>query len=134
MTVRELSKLYYLSKLIDLDSIRLAELESRLQPGATGFNGMPRNPSPKNMMEEIVPLIIEIEKKLKKERDDYIKERLVIEDYIRSVEDYQMRLILSYRYVDLLTWAQTARKIGGGNTEDSVKKMCYRFLRNSEKS
>ena len=23
--------------------------------------------------------------------------------------------------------------IGGGNTEDSVKKACYRFLRNSEK-
>ena len=134
MTVRELSKLYYLNKLIERDTLRLSELENRLQPGGMNFNGMPRNPSPKNMMEEIIPLIIEIEEQIKKEQEDYIRERMVIEDYIRSVEDYQIRLILSYRFVDLLTWNQTARMIGGGNTEDSVKKMCYRFLKKSEKN
>lgn len=134
MTVRELSKLYYLNKLIERDTLRLSELENRLQPGGMNFNGMPRNPSPKNMMEEIIPLIIEIEERIKKEQEDYIRERMVIEDYIRSVEDYQIRLILSYRFVDLLTWNQTARMIGGGNTEDSVKKMCYRFLKKSEKN
>jgi hypothetical protein len=133
MTVRELSKLYYLNKLIERDTLRLSELENRLQPGGMNFNGMPRNPSPKNMMEEIIPLIIEIEERIRKEQEDYIRERMVIEDYIRSVEDYQIRLILSYRFVDLLTWNQTARMIGGGNTEDSVKKMCYRFLKKSEK-
>ena len=134
MTVRELSKLYYLNKLIERDTLRLSELENRLQPGAMNFNGMPRNPSPKNMMEEIIPLIIEIEERIRKEQEDYIRERMVIEDYIRSVEDYQIRLILSYRFVDLLTWNQTARMVGGGNTEDSVKKMCYRFLKKSEKN
>ena len=134
MTVRELSKLYYLNKLIERDTLRLSELENRLQPGGMNFNGMPRNPSPKNMMEEIIPLIIEIEERIRKEQEDYIRERMVIEDYIRSVEDYQIRLILSYRFVDLLTWNQTARMIGGGNTEDGVKKMCYRFLKKSEKN
>lgn len=134
MTVRELSKLYFLKKLIDRDEARLAELRSRLQPGLTDFGGMPRNPSPKNLTEEVVLLIIETESKLKKELEDYKAKRLVIETFLRSVEDYQMRLILSYRFVDLLTWAGVAQKIGGGNTEESVKKMCYRFLKNSEKS
>ena len=133
MTVRELSKLYYLNKLIERDTLRLSELHSRLQPGGMNFNGMPRNPSPKNMMEEIIPLIIEIEERIRKEQEDYIKERMEIENFIRSVEDYQIRLILSYRFVDLLTWNQTARMIGGNNTEDSVKKMCYRFLKSTEK-
>ena len=133
MTVRELSKLYYLNKLIERDSLRLSELENRLQPGGMNFNGMLRNPSPKNMMEEIIPLIIEIEERIRKEQEDYIRERMEIESFIRSVEDYQIRLILSYRFVDLLTWNQTARMIGGNNTEDSVKKMCYRFLKKSEK-
>lgn len=133
MTVRELSKLYYLNKLIERDSLRLSELENRLQPGGMNFNGMPRNPSPKNMMEEIIPLIIEIEERIRKEQEDYIRERMEIESFIRSVEDYQIRLILSYRFVDLLTWNQTARMIGGNNTEDSVKKMCYRFLKSTEK-
>ena len=133
MTVRELSKLYYLNKLIERDSLRLSELENRLQPGGMNFNGMPRNPSPKNMMEEIIPLIIEIEERIRKEQEDYIRERMEIESFIRSVEDYQIRRILSYRFVDLLTWNQTARMIGGNNTEDSVKKMCYRFLKSTEK-
>ena len=133
MTVRELSKLYYLNKLIERDTLRLSELHSRLQPGGMNFDGMPRNPSPKNVMEEIIPLIIEIEERIRKEQEDYIKERMEIENFIRSVEDYQIRLILSYRFVDLLTWNQTARMIGGNNTEDSVRKMCYRYLKKSEK-
>ena len=133
MTVRELSKLYYLNKLIERDSLKLIELETRLQPGSPSLTGMPHNPSPKNKTEEIVPLIIETKERIIKEQAEYIKERVIIEDYIRSVEDYQIRLILSYRFVDLLTWNQTARMIGGNNTEDSVKKMCYRFLKKSEK-
>ena len=34
MTIRELSKLYYLTKLIERDELRLSELEARLQPSA----------------------------------------------------------------------------------------------------
>ena len=132
MTLKELSKLYYLDKLIERDANRLAELEARLSPGGMNMSGMPRNPSPKNMMEEVVPLIIEMKQRIIQEQTAYIAERKVIEDYIHSVDDYQMRLILSYRFIDLMTWNQTALLIGGGNTEDSVKKACYRFLRNSE--
>ncbi len=134
MTIRELSKLYYLKKLIDRDALRLAELESQLQPGSMNLNGMPRNPSSKNMMEEIVPLIVEIKDRIMYEQIEYIKERKAIEDDIRSVEDYQIRLILSLRFVDLMTWNQIALIIGGNNTEDSVKKICYRYLKKSEKS
>lgn len=134
MTVRELSKLYYIRKLIERDTLRLSELEARLQPGGMNMSGMPRNPSPKNIMEEIVPLIIDIKDKLIKERDEYAKEQAEIESFIVAVEDYQTRLILLYRFVDLLAWHQVASKLGGNNTEDSVKKICYRFLKESEKN
>lgn len=129
MTIRELSKLYYLTKLIERDELRLSELEARLQPGGMNLSGMPRNPSPKNMMEEIVPLMIEIKDRIKRQQTAYIKERMVIEDYINSVDDYQIRLIMSYRFVDLMTWQQIAFRIGGNNTADSVRKACNRFLK-----
>ena len=132
MTVRELSKLYYLKKLIERDTVRLSELESRLKPGGMNLTGMPKNPSPKNMMEEIIPLLMDIKDRLRSEQAKYIQERRDIEDYINSIDDYQMRCILSCRFVDLMTWNQTALYIGGGNTEDSVKKACYRFLKKSE--
>ena len=129
MTVRELRKIYYLHKLIDRDSERLAALESRLHPGTMNLSGMPQNHLPKNLLEELVPLIVEIKDRIQREREDYIKERMRIEEYIRSVEDYQVRLILSYRFVDLMTWQQIALALGGNNTEDSVRKMCNRFLK-----
>lgn len=134
MTIRELSKLYYLKKLIERDTIRLSELESRLLPGGMNLTGMPKNPSPKNMMEEVIPLLMDIKDRLRSEQAKYIQERMAIEDYINSIDDYQMRCILSCRFVDLMTWNQTALYIGGGNTEESVKKACYRFLKKSEET
>jgi len=63
-------------------------------------------------------------------------EQLIIEynrlnRYIASIEDSQMRLIMSYRFVNGLPWNQVAANIGGNNTADSVKKACYRFLAES---
>lgn len=129
MTVRELSQLYYLKKLIDRDAERLVELESRLQPGSMTLTGMPHSPNVKSTMEEVVPLIVDLREKITKEQKNYIAQKIVIEDYIQTVDDMQIRLIMSYRFVDLLTWNQTALKIGGNNTEDSVKKACYRWLK-----
>ena len=133
MTVRELSKLYYIKKLIERDAMRLAELEARLQPGGMNMSGMPHNPSPKNMREEVVPIIIEVKDRLKKEQLEYEQEEQRLEGFIRTIEDYQIRLILAYRFVDLMTWQQVAMKIGGNNTDESVKKLCYRFLKKTEK-
>lgn len=48
--------------------------------------------------------------------------------YIASVGDSLTRQILALRYIDGLSWLQVANRIGGGNTADSVKKQCYRFL------
>ena len=133
MTLAELSTLYYLNKLIERDTRELAKLENSLQLGSANMNGMPRNPSPKNLIEEVAPLIVDIKERIQREKEEFLKERMAIEGFIRSVEDYQIRLILSYRFIDLLTWNQVAAMIGGNNTEDSVKKMCYRFLKQSEK-
>lgn len=133
MTLKDLSKLYYLNKLIERDTLRIEELETRLAPGSMNLSGMPRNPSSKNMMEEIIPLLIEVQDRLHKEQEEYIRERIVLEDYLRTVDDYQVRLILTYRFVDLMTWRQIAFRIGGNNTEDSVKQRAYRFIKDSQK-
>ena len=38
------------------------------------------------------------------------------------------RLIFTYRFVDCLSWQKVAEAVGGGNTEGSVKMICYRYL------
>lgn len=42
--------------------------------------------------------------------------------------DAHMRRILQLRYVQGLSWDEVAARIGGGNTEDSVRKAAGRYL------
>lgn len=51
-------------------------------------------------------------------------------DFIESVDDSHMRLIITYRIIENYSWGQVADAMGGGNTEDSVKKTFYRFMGN----
>ena len=51
-----------------------------------------------------------------------------VEEFIASVEDSRMRRIITLRFIENLPWNKVADRIGGGNTEDSVKKSFYRFM------
>lgn len=51
-----------------------------------------------------------------------------VEEFIASVKDSRMRRIITLRFIDNLSWNEVASRIGGGNTEDSVKKAFYRFM------
>jgi hypothetical protein len=51
-----------------------------------------------------------------------------VEEFIASVEDSRIRRIITLRFIENLSWNKVADRIGGGNTEDSVKKSFYRFM------
>lgn len=53
-----------------------------------------------------------------------------VEQYINSVEDSRMRRILTYRYIDGLSWQQVAWKMGGGNTANGIRMAVDRYLNN----
>ena len=48
--------------------------------------------------------------------------------YIYEAPDVITRQALEYKYIHGMTWIQVAHKIGG-NSEDSVRKMCARYLK-----
>lgn len=54
-----------------------------------------------------------------------------VEEFISSVDDSRMRRIITLRFIDNLSWNKVADRIGGNNTEDSVKKAFYRFMENT---
>ena len=57
-----------------------------------------------------------------------------VQVYINSIEDSHTRRIVSMRYIDGMTWRQIAYNIGGGNTEDAVRKTVDRFLNKENKN
>ena len=51
-----------------------------------------------------------------------------LERYISNIDDSLTRQIFVYRYAQGLNWVQIANKLGGGNTRESVKKRCQRYI------
>lgn len=51
-----------------------------------------------------------------------------VEGFITSIKDSHIRRIISLRVVDGLSWNKVADRIGGGNTDDSVRKAFDRFM------
>lgn len=62
--------------------------------------------------------------------DDLIKKNNEVEEFIASVKDSRIRRIINLRFIEKLSWNKVADRIGGGNTEDSVRKAFDRFMKN----
>ena len=55
----------------------------------------------------------------------------MVEEYISSLSDSHIRRIISLRVVEGLSWGKIAIKMGGNNTEDSVRMSYNRFIENN---
>lgn len=51
-----------------------------------------------------------------------------VEEFIASVDDSRMRRIINLRFIENLSWNKVADRIGGGNTEDSIRMAFNRFM------
>lgn len=51
-----------------------------------------------------------------------------IERFINTLDDSRMRRIINLRFIEGLSWNEVANQIGGGNTEDSIRKAFTRFM------
>ena len=129
MTLKELSQLFWLKKEIALHQQRLAEIRAAMQsPKAQNLSGMPKGGG-RNLIEVQTEEILRLEGMIDKLEQRCREERVKLESYIETIEDSHTRQIFLYRFEYGLTWVQIALKVGGGNTDDSVKKTCYRYLR-----
>ena len=128
MTLRELSQLYWLKREIDEDEKRLAELreEAAGVPSPAG-DGLPRSTEVHSRVERLALDIVEIERVIIEKRARCVYERARLERYIAAITDSLTRQIFTERFIRGKTWQEVADAIGG-NTEYSVKKVCYRYL------
>lgn len=104
MTVKEMSQLCYLNREVPRLQQRLAELRE----GGGGEK-------------EVATLRGRLQRR-EQERDRLWR-------YIDDAEDARMRLILELRFAKRLPWVKVAERMGGGNTADGVRMMCFRYLR-----
>ena len=75
----------------------------------------------------------------RKERDklqkdiEYLKQRLnAVETYLQRCDEY-FGTMLRLHYIGGKTWTAIAITQGGGNTKESVRKMCHRYIQKNER-
>lgn len=134
MTLRELSQLYWLKREIEDDLRRLARLRELAEsPPAPGLSGMPGQRSGESRPERYAVRIADLEAVICAKMERCVYERGRLEGWIARIPDSLTRQIFTLRFVEGLSWVRVARRVGGGNSEDGVKKRCYRYLRRVRK-
>ena len=131
MTNRELSQLYYLKQEIEMKRRKIHELETIAEDTASKIIGTPHPLGINDKIGTTAAEIAYIKAILSLNVQEYYYQYNRLLRYIETIDDSLVRQIMTYRYIDLMTWNDVADTIGGGNTEDSVKKKVYRFLESS---
>ena len=127
MNKQELKQIFYYRKEIDmwqeeLDKLRGTGLQS------PKLDGMPRSQKISDSTGSRAVTIADIEYIIEDLQYRILIKTKEIYEYIRRLDDSMLRQIIKYRCVELCTWQEVADRIGGGNTENSVKMMYHRHF------
>ena len=158
MTVKELSKLYWLNREVEWNKKQLAELEAEIDRdraeletlrrsldgmASPKMDGMPHGSDVSSPVENTVEHILTLEDALARKHDALVNlqaristrqtlvilERDRLEQYILSIEEPYMRDVFRLRFINGLPWQQVAESLGRADTWESVKTACYRYIR-----
>ena len=127
MTLKELSQLYYLKKEIKRYEQKIEELRAKAEGTTQALSGMPGGGSNKDKVGTAATDIVNYEYKIKEAKQKCEVELKKLEDYIDSISDSRTRQIFMLRFVESKSWNQVVDEVGG--SEDSVKKICYRYIK-----
>ena len=101
--------------------------------GVQSFNieGIPTKEYQKKKMELYTKkTLLESRKEVLKSLElEILRQLSDVEDFIKRLPDSHIRRIVTLRVVNNLSWSDVALKIGGGNTEDSVRMMFNRCVK-----
>lgn len=74
-------------------------------------------------------LLLEQDKIILEQLEDDIHEQTKeIDMFLSEIKDSYIRRIINLRFVNQFSWREVAIKVGGNNTEDSVRKAFERFM------
>lgn len=130
MTRKELSQLYYLNNEIEYIKQKILEIETRAEKTTSTISDMPKGGSSGDKVSNNVMDLIFEKKKLEKLENQYDQAREKIYKFIETLPNGYIKRIFLYRFINNYTWDKVSIEIGGNATEDSVKQLAYRYMKN----
>ncbi len=128
MTLEELNEYFHLLGQLNKARELLASLEAAAVPRSPQLDGMPHTPGYSDRVGQLAAEIADMRARVESLEDEVRWAGHEVSRFIDSIPDDQARLIFRLRFLRGLSWGEVAAIIGGGNTENSVKKICYRNL------
>ena len=133
MTLKELSQVYYLNREIEMDRERLEELRKKAKsPSGSNLSGTFVGGASESNVERYTAEITGRENAINEKIIQCEQEKSCLERYIATIPDSLTRQIFTLRFIYCYSWSRIALSVGGGNTEGSVKMVCYRYLKKSK--
>ena len=129
MTKKELSQLYYLKKEIKEQQKRIKELETTATSCSSKIDGLPNGEGINDKIGNYAVQIADLKSLLDLNLKKCFYELNRLNRYIQSVENSQMRMILTLRYINGLTWQQIAKTMGTAGDGSTERKKHDRFLK-----
>lgn len=129
MTKKELSQLYYLKREIKEQQKKIKELETTATSCSSKIDGLPSGEGINDKIGNYAVQIADLKSLLDLNLKKCFYEFNRLNRYIQSVEDSQMRMILTLRYVNGLTWRQIAKSMGVAGDGSTERKKHDRFLK-----
>ena len=129
MTKEELSQLYWLNREIEEEKRKLHELEAAASGCTASITGLPHVMGAYDKIGDLAILIAEQRDLIDLKARQSVIEYNRLNHYIAGVEDAQMRMILSLRYVNGLSWQQVAFHMGQEGDGSTQRKQHDAFLR-----
>lgn len=129
MTTKELSQLYFLNREIEQIKEKINELEIVATSCTSTITGMPHVAGVSDKIGKYAAEIADLKELLDLNLKKCFYELNRLNRFIESIEDSEMRMIISLRYVNGLPWEQVAASISPFTSGDSVRKAHTRFLK-----
>lgn len=126
MTVEELSGIYYINKEIEILETELYDLRNNQNFYSKNIiSDMPRGGQAKDMFVEFTEKLRAIEQMLQYSLKKLQLERLKVEEFLNTVADPELRLIMRLRAVNNMKWEDIGFEIGLERTTVSKKFLKY---------
>lgn len=128
MTLDELNLHFNLVTELKKAKDMLQNLWNAAYPGGQVLTGMPHAPGVKDKIGDLGIEIADLETEIEAMEAMANNSAVPVLAFIAEIPDIQTRMVFRLRFCRGYQWKEVARMLGGGNSEDSVKKVCYRYL------
>ncbi len=102
--------------------------------GAQRIDGMPHGTGVSNKIEQLAIIMSDQESDVQRLEKMLRKSEKIVRRFVDGIPDNHQKLVFKLRFLCGMSWAEVAKALGGKNTPESVKMMCYRFLMYAQRS